>query len=115
MAGDGRSIDQRDPGTCRPQDDHDVRAVQSSLPGTQAFRDRSDRVGDMKVILGKASMEAQARHRHVMGSCHLKTKVVLDASFQRTGRENSLLPILDVALLVLTKPKFAASRIQRSQ
>ena len=42
MVGDGRSIDQRDSGARRPQDDHDVCSLQSSLARTQAFRYRPD-------------------------------------------------------------------------
>jgi hypothetical protein len=41
LASDGRRLHQRDPGTRRPQDDYDVRALQSSLSRTPAFRDRS--------------------------------------------------------------------------
>ena len=41
VVGDGWSIDQRDPGTRRPQDNHDVRALQPSLARASAFRHRS--------------------------------------------------------------------------
>jgi hypothetical protein len=41
MARNGRSIDQRDPGTCRPQDNHHVCPVQPSLARTQALSNRA--------------------------------------------------------------------------
>jgi len=43
MVGHGGSIDQRDSGTRRPQDDHEVGAVQPSLTGSQVVGRRANR------------------------------------------------------------------------
>jgi hypothetical protein len=44
LVSNGGSINQRDPGTRRPQDDHHVCALQSSLSGAPALCHRSNRI-----------------------------------------------------------------------
>jgi len=50
LVGNGRSVDQGDSGTRRPQDDYDVRTLQPSLAGTQTFGHRSNRHGELNPI-----------------------------------------------------------------
>lgn len=100
LASHGRSIDQGDSGTRRPQDDHDVCSLQPSFPGTPAFRDRSHCHSELKPRGGRKTQPKLTRFRQVQFIGNTELPIVI-------LRTNVLLnlPSGQCCLLALNKTK----------